>query len=83
MRALAITFLFTLLSFAVGLLLSILGAIVYSQVQHVAPNLPYAYRHVAFPFAMLVGAVVLVVSFTMEIRKYRTSRALAAIERAH
>jgi uncharacterized RDD family membrane protein YckC len=77
-RAFAITFLLTLLSFAVALLLSILGAVVYSQVEHVAPNLPFAYRHVAFPFAITVGAIVLV----MEIRNYRQRKALAAIEQS-
>ena len=61
-RAFAVTFLFTLLSFAVALLLSILGTVVYSQVRHVMPDLPFAYRHIAFPFAITVGAIVLVAS---------------------
>ncbi|MGB9232833.1 MAG: hypothetical protein WCC04_00315 [Terriglobales bacterium] len=81
-RALAVTFLLTLLSFAVALLLSILGTIVYSQVEHVAPNLTFAYRHIAFPFAITVGAIVLVVMLTVEIRNYRQRKALASIERA-
>ena len=81
-RVLAVTLLLTLLSFAVALLLSILGAIVYSQVEHVAPDLPFAYRHIAFPFAITVGAIVLVLSLVMEIRNYRQRRTLAGIERA-
>jgi uncharacterized BrkB/YihY/UPF0761 family membrane protein len=81
-RALLVTFLLTLLAFAIALLLSILGTIVYSQVEHVAPNLQYAYRHVAFPFAITVGAIVLAVMLTVEIRNYRQRKALAAIERA-
>jgi len=81
-RAFAVTFLLTLLSFAVALLLSILGTVVYSQVEHVAPNLPFAYRHVAFPFAISVGAVVLMVMLVIEIRNYRQKKALDAIERA-
>jgi TRAP-type C4-dicarboxylate transport system permease small subunit len=81
-RVLAVTLLLTLLSFAVALLVSILGTIVYSQVEHVAPNLPFAYRHVAFPFAITVGAIVLVLSLVMEIRNYRQRRTLAGIERA-
>jgi hypothetical protein len=81
-RALAVTFLLTLLAFAISLLLSILGTIVYSQVAHVAPNLPFAYRHIAFPFAISVGAIVLVLSLTMEVRHYRQRKALAGIERA-
>src|SRR5258706_16017961 len=80
-RVFAITFLFTLLSFAVALLLSILGTVVYSQVKHVAPNLPFAYRHIAFPFAITVGAIVMVVLLGMEIRNYRQRKTLAGIER--
>ena len=80
-RVVAMTFLFTLLSFAVALLLSILGTVVYSQVNHVAPNLPFAYRHIAFPFAITVGAIVMVLLLGMEIRNYRQRKALAGIER--
>src|SRR6202162_870705 len=80
-RVFAVTILLTLLSFAVALLLSILGTIVYSQVEHVAPNLPFAYRHIAFPFAITAGAIVLVLSLVMEIRNYRQRRTLAGIER--
>ena len=75
------TFLLTLLSFAVALLLSILGTVVYSQVKHVAPNLTSAYRHIAFPFAITVGAIVLVLAVMMEVRNYRQRKALAGIER--
>ncbi len=80
-RVAAMTFLFTLLSFAVALLLSILGTVVYSQVKHVAPNLTFAYRHIAFPFAITVGAIVMVLLLGMEIRNYRLRKTLAGIER--
>jgi len=80
-RVFAMTFLLTLLSFAIALLLSILGAVVYSQIKHVAPNLTFAYRHVAFPFAITVGAIVLVLALVMEIRNYRQRKTLAGIER--
>jgi uncharacterized membrane protein YbhN (UPF0104 family) len=80
-RVVAITFLLTLLSFAVALLLSILGTVVYSQVEHVAPNLTFAYRHIAFPFAVTVGAIVLVLMLAMEIRHYRQRKTLEGIER--
>lgn len=76
------TALFTLLAFAVSLLLSILGTVVYSQVVHVAPNLPFAYRHIALPFALTAGAIAMVLSLTMEIRHYRQRKTLAGIERA-
>lgn len=81
-RVLAVTILMTLLSFAIALLLSILGSVVYAVLHHVAPNLPYAYRHIAFPFAISVGLIVLVVSLVMEVRQYRNRRTLAGIERA-
>jgi hypothetical protein len=80
-RVVAMTFLFTVLSFAVALLLSILGTVVYSQVEHVAPNMTFAYRHIAFPFAVTAGAFVLVLLIGMEIRNYRQRKALAGIER--
>ena len=80
-RVFAATFLFTLLTFAVSLLLSILGTEVYSQVKHVAPNLTFAYRDIAFPCAITAGGIVLVLSLTMEIRNYRQRKMLAGIER--
>ena len=79
-RVFAFTFLLTLLSFAVTLLLSILGTIIYSQIQHVAPNLTYAYRHIALPIALVVGAIVLVITLFVEIRNYRRGKVLATIE---
>lgn len=80
-RVFATTFVLTLLSFAVALLLSILGTVVYSQVKHIAPNLTFAYRHIAFPFAITAGAVVLVLLLGMEIRNYRQRKTLDGIER--
>jgi uncharacterized membrane protein YbhN (UPF0104 family) len=82
MRVLLMTAVVTLLAFAVSLLLSILGTVVYSHVEHTYPNMPYAYRYVAFPFAICVGVTVLALSLAMEIRHYRQRRALASIERA-
>jgi hypothetical protein len=55
---------------------------VYSQVSHAAPNMPYAYRYIAFPFAISVGVIVLALSLTMEIRHYRQRKTLSGIERA-
>lgn len=82
LRVLLATVVVTLLAFAVSLLLSILGTVIYSQVKHVAPNMPYAYRYIAFPFAITVGVIVLAASLMMEIRHYRQRKALAGIERA-
>jgi len=81
-RALVVTFLMTLLAFAVSMLLSIVGIAIYSATRGVHPDFGFAYRHIAPPFAIGVGAVVLVLSLMMEIRHYRQSKALASIERA-
>ena len=81
-RVLLMTALFTLLAFAVSLLLSILGTMLYSWLAHVPPNLPFAYRHIAFPFAVSAGAIAMVLFLIMEIRHYRQRRALAGIARA-
>jgi len=80
-RVFAMTFLMTLLSFAVALLLSIAGTVVFSRMSHVAPNLPFAYRHIALPCAIAAGAVVLALSLALEIRDYRQRKALEGIER--
>lgn len=81
-RALLVTFLVTLLSFAVSLLLAIVGVTIYARIRGITPDMTFAYRHIAAPVAVMVGAVVLVLSFTMEVRHYRQAKALASIERA-
>ena len=53
----------------------------YSQVKHVAPNLTFAYRHIAFPCAITAGAIVLLLTLAMEIRSYRQRKTLEGIER--
>ena len=81
-RVFAFTFLSTLLSFALVLLVSILGTILYAEMKHAAPNLVFAYKRIALPAAVGVGAVVLVASLMMEVRNYRQGKVLAAIERS-
>jgi tetratricopeptide (TPR) repeat protein len=80
-RVFAMTFLSTLLSFAVALLLSVMGTLVYSRAKRVAPNLRSAYRHIALPFAITVGAIVLVLSLAIELRNYRQRKTREGIER--
>ena len=81
MRVLLVTFLLTLLSFAVSLLLGILGLVIAARLRGVHPNMTTAYRHVALPTAALVSAIVLISASAMEIRRYRQTKALAEIER--
>jgi hypothetical protein len=80
-RIFALTFLSTLVSFAVALFFSILGTVIYSAIEHLPPNLVFAYRHIAFPIALSVGSVALIVTVAMEVRNYRQGKVLAAIER--
>ncbi|MDQ1389186.1 MAG: hypothetical protein QOF56_2640 [Acidobacteriaceae bacterium] len=80
-RVLLVTFIGTLISFAVSLLLGILGTVVMSSLRHVNPNMTVAYRHIALPVALVAGSVIFVLSLTMEVRHYRQSKTLAAIAR--
>jgi hypothetical protein len=81
-RVLLITFLFTLLSFAVSLLLSILGLAIFAVIVGVRPDMAAAYRHFAFPAAMAIAGVVLVAATVVEVRQYRQAKALSEIARA-
>jgi hypothetical protein len=81
-RVLLITFIGTLIVFAVSLFVGIVGTISVSAVRHVNPQMTVAYRHIALPVAMVAGCIVFVSMLVMEIRHYRQSRTLAAIERA-
>jgi len=76
------TFIGTLISFAVSLLLGILGVVIVSAVRHVHPDMRLAYRDVAFPAALVAGTVILLLALGMEIRHYRQAKTLEAIERA-
>jgi hypothetical protein len=80
-RVLLVTFLLTLLAFAVSLLLGILGLVITARVRGVHPNLTTAYRHTALPVAATIGAVVLIAASVIEIRHHRQAKALAEIER--
>ena len=81
MRVLLVTFLLTLLAFAVSLLLGILGLAIAARVRGFHPNMTTAYRHIAFPVAAIVGAIVLIFASVIEIRRYRQTKALNEIER--
>ena len=80
-RILLITFLVTLLSFAVSLLLGIVGIVIAARLRGLHPNLTIAYRHVAFPAAAVIGAIALISASVIEIRHHRQAKALAQIER--
>jgi len=81
-RVLFATFLLTLLSFAVSLLLSILGLVIVAALKGASPDMRFAYRGVALPAAAITGAIVLFLSSVLEIRHYRQAKALDGIARA-
>jgi hypothetical protein len=80
-RVLLVTFIGTLISFAVSLLLGILGTVILSALRHVNPNMTVAYRQIALPAAVVAGSIIFVLALAMEIRHYRQSKTLAGIER--
>ena len=81
MRVFAVTFIGTLLSFAISLLLAIVGTVVASALRGIHPDLRIAYRFIALPMALVAGAIIFVLSVAMEIRHYRQTKTLSAIER--
>ena len=81
-RVLPVTFLVTLLSFAVSLLLGIVGTVILSHMRGVYPNMTLAYRHIALPAAASVAVIVFIAATVIEIRNYRQTKALAGIVRA-
>jgi hypothetical protein len=81
-RVVLVTFIVTLLSFAVSLLLGIGGVVLAAWLKGAHPTMTIAYRFVALPLAALVAAIVLISSSFMEARHYRQTKALDSIERA-
>jgi amino acid transporter len=71
LRILLVSFLLSLLSFAVCLLLGILGLAISARLRGVHPDMALAYRHFAFPAAAVIGGIALIVVTTMEFRHYR------------
>jgi uncharacterized membrane protein len=82
LRVLAVTFIGTLMAFAVSLLLAIVGMVTASLIRGTHhPDMRIAYRLIALPMALVAGAVIFVLSLAIEIRHYRQMKALSAIER--
>ena len=81
-RALAVTFLLTLLSFAASLLLGIIGMVLRGLIIGAHPNMTVAYRHIALPVAIVAATVIFIGAMVMEIRRYRQDKALFSIQNA-
>jgi len=82
LRVLLVTFLLTLLTFAVSLMLGILGTVIAARLRGLHPDMTNAYRHVAAPIAGVAGVIVLISMIVLEVRRYRRDQALTAIERS-
>lgn len=80
-RVALLTFLGTLLTFAVTLLFAIFGTVIDAAVRGIHPDMRMAYRYIALPIALVVGGVILIVTSITETRHYRQTRALTTIER--
>jgi len=64
-----VTFIGTLLCFAVGLLLAILGVAIVSALRGVHPDMRIAYRLVALPMALVAGSIVFVHNLAVAARR--------------
>ena len=80
-RIFVVTFIGTLLCFAISLLLGIIGVVGVSLLRGLHPNMSIAYRLIAIPAALVAGSIIFVLSIAMEVRHYRQSKTLTAIER--
>ena len=70
-RALLITFVVTLLTFALTLLLAIIGFSLVGVIHGHRPDMANAYRFIAIPMAVLAAVIVLVTAFINELKLYR------------
>lgn len=80
-RVLLVTFIGTLICFAVSLLMGILGTVIGAALRGVHPDMRMAYRLIAIPLAVTAGSIVFIAALVMEIRHYRQAKTLAAIEK--
>jgi hypothetical protein len=80
-RVLLVTFVGTLISFAISLLVGIIVIVVVSSLRHSHADMTFAYRHIAMPTALMAGGIIFVLALIMEVRHYRQSKTLAGIAR--
>jgi uncharacterized membrane protein len=71
LRCVVITFLITILAFAIALFLGISGIVAAGLFRGGGVNLVNAYRHVAAPAALVVLIAAFVVTLVYEVRYYR------------
>jgi hypothetical protein len=73
-RVLLVSFLLALLSFAVFLFLGIVGLLISAVLRGAHPNMTVAYREIAFPGALVLGGIALLVAIVIEVRYQRRKR---------
>ena len=80
LRVMLVTFIVTLIAFAVSLLLGIFAVVVAARLRGLEPNMTIAYRDVALPITAIVAGVIFFASTYIEVRTYRRSKTLEEIE---
>ena len=70
-RVVLLTLVFTLLAFAVGLFCGIGASVLYGMIKHMHPDMSWAYKFVAAPFAAIALVVTFFVMLINEIRRAR------------
>jgi hypothetical protein len=73
-RVLLVTFLLALLAFAVFLFLGIVGLVIHAMIRGVHPNMTVAYRAIALPAGVAVGAIALMAAILIEVRYQQRKR---------
>ncbi len=75
-RVLFITLLFAAAGMGAGLFCGIVGTIVYGMIKSGSIDMTNAYKHIAIPVAITLGAAGLLVGLVLEVRtrRQRTSR---------
>ena len=80
-RVFVLTFIGTLLTFSVTLFFAIFGTVILAALHGVHPDMRVAYRHIALPIALVAGSIIFIAALINEVRHYRQSKTLTAIER--
>ena len=68
-RVLFMTLLFTLIGMGIGLFAGIITAVVLAYSRNVHPDMQFAYLRVAFPTAVIFGAITLIYNVVQEVRR--------------
>ncbi len=74
-RVILITVVITALCFAIALFLGIAGIMLVGMIKGGIKDVSIAYRHIAFPIAMVAMVIGFVVTLTNEIKHYRRMKA--------